>query len=175
VYVQPDGTPLALFLKGDMHYSWMTDYDDFTVIKDDTHRWVYTKNVNGVLVSSGVEAGEGNPTKMGLLPSLQTDPEFEPVDQIGRFIGDRRDQGELRRLNSQSDLCSSSSSASNPCVMKHLVVLVQFEDHRNRILPDPREYERLFNHDGIVGNDSTLQFGSVRDYFEENSNGKRRI
>lgn len=175
VYVQPDGAPVALFLKGDMHYSWMTDYDDFTVIKDDTSRWVYAKKVNGTLVSSGVEAGQGNPTELGLVPNLQTDPEIRPVDDLDRIIGDRRDRRELRRLNTQSDPCSSSASASNPCVVKHLVVLVQFKDHRNRALPDPSEYEKLFNHDGIVVNDSTLQFGSVRNYFEENSNGKLRI
>lgn len=172
VYQQPDGTPVALFLKGDMHYSWMTDYDDFTVIKDDTNRWVYAEKVNGELVPTDVEAGQGNPTDMGLDRNLQTDPELRPVDELGRIIGDRRDR---RELNSQSDFCSPSASASNPCVMKHLVVLVQFKDHRNRIMPDPSEYEKLFNHNGIVGNDSTLQFGSVRDYFKENSNGKLRI
>lgn len=131
VYTQPDGTPVALFLKGDMHYSWMTDFDDYTVIKDHMGRWVYVKKVDGVLVSSKVEAGQGDPTKLGIVQNLQTDPEFRPVDEITRIHGERRGR-KLQRRNPPADLCSSSDTSANPCVVKHLVVLVQFKDHRNR-------------------------------------------
>lgn len=44
-----------------------------------------------------------------------------------------------------------------------------------RDLPDPGDYNLLFNHNGRVDNHDTLMFGSVRDYFEENSNGKLRV
>lgn len=33
----------------------MTDYDDYTVMKNDKDRWDYAKKVDGVLVSSGVD------------------------------------------------------------------------------------------------------------------------
>lgn len=174
VYLQPDGTPVILFLKGDMHYSWMTDYDDYTVIKDYKNRWVYARKMDGELVSSGVVAGEGSPTKLGLEPNLKTDPDKRPVDEL---LGENDNARERRALglSPAKDLCSYQATASRPCVMKHLVVLVKFSDHRSRSLPDPSQYDLLFNHKGPVENNETLQFGSVADVFQVNSQGALKI
>jgi hypothetical protein len=174
VYQQPDGTPVALFLKGDSEYSWMTDYDDFTVIRDHKKRYVYAKKMDGVLVSTGVVAGEGSPTKLGLVPNLKTDPDKRPVDGLVESDDRRERRRELRR-SPPVDLCASEASASNPCVIKHLVVLVKFADHASRELPDPSQYRRLFNHKGRIDNDETLQFGSVADLFDVNSNGTLKV
>jgi len=174
VYKQPDGTPVMLFLKGDPCYSWMTDYDDFTVIKDHQNRWVYAKKMDGYLVSSGVEAGQGSPINLGLVPNLKTDPDKRPADELCSPDDDIADRRKLR-LEPPSDLCSSQASASNPCVIKHLVVLVRFADHASRKLPDPSEYELLFNHKGRVDGNETLLFGSVADLFKTNSNQALRI
>jgi len=172
VYVQPDGTAVILFLKGDVHYSWMTDYDDYTVIKDDQNRYVYAMKIDGELVSSGVEAGRGDPTKLGVEPNLKTDPDKRPVDELDSEQDNRR--RELLR-NPPQQLCSHKATSSKPCKIRHLVVLVKFADHARRRLPDHKEYELLFNHNGRVEGNETLKFGSVADLFDVNSNGALRI
>lgn len=169
VYMQPDGTPVILFLKGDPHYNWMTDDNDFTVIRDYQNRWVYAKKMGGVLVSSGVAVGHKDPKTLGIVPNLKTDPDKRPVDLLLPSNENNR-RRELRR----GPLCSGATS-SNPCTIRHLVVLVKFADHTSRNLPDPREYELLFNHQGMVDNDETLRYGSVNDLFGVNSNQALRV
>lgn len=175
VYVQPDGTPVFLILKGDMHYSWMTDYDDNTVIKDYQKRWVYAKKMGGMLVSSGIEVGRGNPTLLDLEPNLKPDPDMRPADNLALPSNEnRRDRRELKD-DPRVQLCSHKATSSKPCTIRHLVVLVRFSDHATRKLEDPKEYELLFNHNGRVEGSETLQFGSVNDLFDVNSHGALKL
>jgi M6 family metalloprotease-like protein len=50
-----------------------------------------------------------------------------------------------------------------------MVVLIRFSDHKNvKVLPDPEEYDILFNHNGPTSN-NTAPSGSVSDVFMANS------
>jgi M6 family metalloprotease-like protein len=53
--------------------------------------------------------------------------------------------------------------------LKNLVVLVQWSDHTDRILPSPEEFSILLNHKGPH---PLCPSGSVRDFYLENSYGK---
>jgi M6 family metalloprotease-like protein len=52
---QPNGEKLALYASGDEFYNWLHDKAGYTIIQDkDTGYYVYAKDSNGLLVSSGL-------------------------------------------------------------------------------------------------------------------------
>ena len=163
-YDQPDGsrTP-ELFLKGNEHYSWMTDKKGYTVIRDAHGWWVYAKQEDGLLVSSGVHVGYGNPKKLGLTTNLKDDP----IKRINNLHPATREHRELLYIPKLA-LCNFQGTASNPCRLRSLIVLVQFPDHKQRVLRSPEEYDIVFNHNGPTA-DSLAPTGSVSDVFRANS------
>ena len=68
VYTQPDGSltpPICMF--GDEYYNYQTECESgYTVIKDVQKYRVYAKKQNGILISSGVRVGKGDPKKLGI-------------------------------------------------------------------------------------------------------------
>lgn len=125
IYDQPDGsTTPKLFLKGNEHYSWMADKQGYTVIQDAQGWWVYAKQEDGLLLSSGVHAGYGNPKKLGLTTNLKGDPS----KRINNLHPAMREHRELLHIP-ESALCNFQGTMSNPCQFKFLVLLVYFADH----------------------------------------------
>jgi hypothetical protein len=169
VFSQPDGSETPeLFVKGNQHYSWMSDKRGYTVIQETAGGWwVYAKKVDGELVSSGILVGYGNPMKLGLVPELKTDLDKRPTNDLLTHDGVAKDHRELAEEPINS-LCAAEATKDNPCRLKALVLLVRFSDHIDRVLPDPEEYDILFNHNGPTS-DNIAPSGSVSDVFMENS------
>jgi hypothetical protein len=181
IYVQPDGlaTP-ALYMEGDEHFSWMTDDEGYTVLKDNHGFCHYAEKRNdGRLVASKTRVGFGEPKALGLVKSLMPDNDklpdnaLKPIDvpkkkKDAKIPTKTPTQGGVRARDRKlwhaptAPLCVYSGTPSNPCVVKHLVVLVRFADHATRVLPDRSAYETLFNDDASE---------SVKDYFLANSYG----
>jgi M6 family metalloprotease-like protein len=193
LYDQPDGsTTPELFLKGDEHYNWMTDKRGYSVVQDAQGWWVYAKKVDGNLASAGVRVGFGNPKKLGLTTHLKDDPstrinnlrndheatkehrDLLEVPTSGKRINNLRNDHEATKEHRDllevptSALCNFQGTASNPCRLKGLVVLVRFSDHGSRSLSSPEEYDIMFNNNGPTAN-SIAPTGSVADVFRANS------
>jgi M6 family metalloprotease-like protein len=170
IYDQPDGsTTPELFLKGDEQYSWMADKMGYSVMQDDQGWWVYAKKVDGSLVSAGVRVGFGNPKKLGLATYLKDDPSKRINNLRNDHEAATKEHRNLLQVPS-SALCNFQGTASNPCRLKGLVLLIRFADHNRRVLPAPEEYDILFNHNGPTA-DGTAPTGSVSDVFRDNSYG----
>ncbi len=168
-YDQPDGTKTPkLFLHGDEHYSWQTDKKGYTVIRNEQEWYVYARKINGELVSSGIRVGYGNPKKLGLAKNLKTDRDKRSENGIIQMNQNKRDHRELLNIPSTA-ICSFEGSKDQPCRLRGLIVLIKFSDHRGKRLPDPEEYDILFN--TIGGSNQTAPTGSVRDVFSQNSYG----
>ena len=167
--MQPDGSKTPeLFLNGDEHFSWKTDKKGYTVIQNEQEWYVYARKVDGELVSSGIRVGYGNPKKLGLAKHLKTDPDKRPKNGLVPINQVERDHRELLNIPSTA-ICSFEGTKDQPCRLTGLIVLIQFSDHKNKRLPDPEEYDILFN--TVGGANETAPTGSVRDVFSQNSYG----
>lgn len=129
-YRQPDGSETPqLWLKGNQHYSWMVDRNDYTVMKDSNGWWVYAQKEDGDLVPSRFRVGFTNPKKLGLTPHLKTDPKKRPIDNLLQHDdGALKDHRELLKVPT-SALCNFNGTKDSPCRLKGLVMLIQFSDH----------------------------------------------
>ena len=172
VFQQPDGTSTPpLHLSGDERYSWLTDGNGYTVIKDDQGWYVYAKKTpEGTLVSAGVRVGHVNPKKLGLQPQVLHDSVDQIYDAHDTLIDEKHFDNFRRGLQPSpiSTQCTVKGTATNPCYLKQLALLVQFGDHSNRKLPPPESIYILFNRNG-AGNNETGSSGSVSDVYRANS------
>ena len=109
MYHQPDGTPVFLLLKGDPCYSWLTDYEDYNVIKDHHGHWVYAKKVDGELVSTDVAVGYGSPPPS--LALFQISRQTQRSDPLTKFIGQMKKGGIVA---SYEEIHQRSSVAMRP-------------------------------------------------------------
>lgn len=156
------------FITGDLYFhgnspyqSFITDAAGYTVIEDEeTSHYMYAvRNItNGELVSSGIAVGQGDPAEAGipkgLLPST-----FSNHSQ--RLLSDQvlyESPAHYRRLGV-------------PSILKNLVVLVRFSDHRGRSLPTRSDFTILFNRGGSP-HKTIAPTGSIKDFFRANSYGK---
>lgn len=189
IFTDPDGlaTP-ALFLQGDEHFSWMSDEEGFTVVQDLRGYYVYADKKNdGRLTPSTKRVGFINPSTLKLEKSLKPDIDKRPDDALKSdekpskkayerwklslpkkaetTPGFQPVSGEQRRQlwrEPIAPLCDYNGNRTNPCVVKHLVVLVRFADHASRDLPTRTSYETLFNDENSE---------SVKNFFKVNSHG----
>lgn len=168
-YSQPDGSKTPdLFVKGDQHYNWIADENGYTVMQDAGGWWCYATKIDGELVSSGMRVGYGNPKKLlGIVPELKTDPEKRAIDYLLTHDGVEKDHRDLMTIP-ESALCNFEGTKESRCRLQCLCLLVRFADHANRILPEPEEYDVLFNHNGPTSN-GIAPTGSVADVFMANS------
>jgi M6 family metalloprotease-like protein len=172
VYYQPDGTETPqIYLRGNQIYNWMADEKGFTVVKDDKGWYNYgQKNVEGVIVSSGIKVGTRNPRKAGIAKGLLHDHHRRPTSHLGGDSGAPSVTEHRSLLHvPESALCGFDATKDNPCRLKALVFLVHFSDHLQRKLPTREEYHILFNNNGP--DNAIAPSGSVHDVFFENSYG----
>jgi len=179
-YEQPDGseTPL-IHLRGDEYHNWMEDSKGYTVMEDTDGWYVYAKKEGGRLVSSGARVGFVNPKKMGLIPNLTDDHHEEPEDLLEdskNHYSSFEHSVEHRSLGASASkaLCGFKASKSQPCELQNLVIMVRFQDHAKRKLPDQKQYDILFNNNGPTS-DNTAPTGSVNDVFMTNSYGRFKV
>jgi M6 family metalloprotease-like protein len=163
---QPDGSETPdLYLHGSTpDRSFVTDANGYTVVQDQsTSNYVYAimNTTSGALIPSTFLVGMTDPALKGipkrLVPTLYR-------DQTNRLLlEDTTDQDydEVpmpvhRRL-------------TLPSVIKNVVVLVRFSNHRSRVLPSVSDFNILFNQ--LNSKSPQAPTGSVRDVFLINSYG----
>jgi M6 family metalloprotease-like protein len=160
--VQPDGTKIALHIRGSHALHWQEDLNGYTVVRErgNSGRYVYAKRgPSGHLLPTVHEVGKANPKALGLqrrvLPSAAVRA--------------------LRRADGPAGQTSEGASIgqpyleSGPQTLRNLVVLVRFSDHAGRTLPSESDIDVLMN---AVGGDPALApAGSLRDIYLNNSYG----
>lgn len=171
VYYQPDGSATPdIWLRGNQLYNWQSDEKGYTIVRDEEGWYNYgTKNDQGDIISSGIKIGSRNPKKAGIAPGLLHDQHRRPASvQLGGDSG-ADSVSEHRSLLHvpESALCGFDATKDNPCKLKALVFLIQFNDHLSRKLPTKEEYSVLFNNNGP--DTAIAPSGSVADVFFENS------
>ena len=179
----------ALFLQGDEHFSWLTDEEGFTVVKDRDGFYMYADKENDGRLKAvpSKRVGFTNPNSLNIEKNLKPDKDKRPDDALKSNEKPSKNAYELWKQSSPrkaenttgfrpadsngrrqlwnepiAPLCDYTGTRSSPCVVKHLVVLVQFADHAARVLPPRSSYETLFNDEYSE---------SVKDYFKVNSHG----
>ena len=156
------GSNTTLFYHGSSPLdSLVTDADGYTVIYDkNSSDFIYamSDNTSGELVSSGIIIGEGGPMNARIPKRLRSSSHKDAP---------RRHLLEGHHPHHRKLAVPATGT------LKHLVILVRFKNHKNRILPTVDDFDILFNHGGENGTHHHLApTGSVRDVFRINSYGR---
>lgn len=162
---QPDGTLLTVGLEGDEYYHFNLTADGYTVLLNEAGAYVYAQRDGMTLVPSQVLAhdeGHRNAQELAFLANINK-----------RLIDETKAaQANVRRVKRNVDL--SNFDLEN---FHGLVILVEFTDVTFAAENPQQFYTELFNTEGLTGyhdpyadRDVTCP-GSVRDYFNDQSNG----
>jgi len=155
--VQPDGTVIALRLRGDENFNWAQDLDGYTVVRD--HGWFEYARLNpaGRLVPSGLRVGQNDPRANGLKRGLMPNAAQRAASAKGYSAAS----------------ITSLQAASTTGQLRNLVVLIRFSNHTGRSLPTPSDINVLLNAPG--GDPVRAPTGSVRDIYLQNSYGQLEL
>lgn len=164
--IQPDGTRIALHIRGGLALNWQEDLNGYTVVRENGNsgRYLYAKRgPDGHLVPTVHEVGKANPRLLGIqrraLPSAE-------VQTLMRADGPA-EQTTNEAARSQPYL------ASGPQTPRNLVVLVRFCDHADRLLPSESGIDVLM--DAVGGDPILAPAVSLRDIYLNNSYGALTI
>ena len=162
---QPDGTMVSVSLVGDEFYHFNTTADGYTIILTEAGSYVYAQREGMNLVPTEILAhDQGNRTAAELEFLANTHKRL--VDELGVA------ESHVRRVKRNVDLSNFDFENFRGCV-----ILIDFSD-KQFLSSDPKTfYSDLFNtenlavfHDYFHDRDVTCP-GSVRDYFNDQSNG----
>lgn len=158
---QPDGTTLTVRLVGDEWHSHYLTEDGFPVARCPDGSYVYQLMAGDSLAASSVLAHNQNERSLRELTMLQELP-AEMCRKASAWSTNRH-----RRDTRRSNYDYSK--------FRGLVVLVNFNDRALSMSDPVSYYQALLNQREYVGYDPDDQYGrftgSVRDYFNDNSNG----
>ncbi|HIN82937.1 MAG TPA: M6 family metalloprotease domain-containing protein [Chromatiales bacterium] len=163
--IQPDGSKIRLFVRGDEHFNWYEDENGFTVLRDRaTRRYVYAElGASQRLQKTDAIVGRVRPESLGLTPGI-----LPPRAVLRELRANARPTRILGESSTQSS-ANISAAVITAGTVKNLVILVRFSNHLGRTLPSNSDINTLFN---AVGGDAILApTGSVYDAFIENSYG----
>ncbi|MCL2039159.1 MAG: M6 family metalloprotease domain-containing protein [Bacteroidetes bacterium] len=167
---QPDGSKIEVYIRGDENINWFESTDQFTLLRNEAGFIVYaTKNANGDLIpSQHIFTNDGsndNATKERTDFITNLDKKlFFSERQVSHFINDAEKPNINQKNQDNFQNYYIENSVNIEGTRKYLVVLMSYPD-----LPFTKtkeDFEALFNEVGY-GN-----YGSVRDYFVQNSYGK---
>lgn len=174
-YVQPDGSIVTIWMRGDEFLHYVTTTDGYTLKKNVDGYYVYaTRTSSGTLTCSTIVAHD----------VAQRGPEEKHfLAQTPLYLSDSHDVKKAR-VNAllRKDIfdkyrTSPMASSYDYSKFRGLVILVEFND-RTFSRPDAKEiFSDMLNKPGYTGFEkSDRSFasytGSVRDYFEDNSLGR---
>ncbi|PXV66784.1 M6 family metalloprotease-like protein/predicted secreted protein (Por secretion system target) [Dysgonomonas alginatilytica] len=167
---QPDGTPVEYYLRGDEKINWMESPDGYTLLLDSSRRIVYAlQNSDGDIEPSTV-VYKGTSLKRSIDPATIAIPKrlFYSNSQVDKM---------LQIWNVEKEQVRVRSVGSRPYQgeFRVLCVLVDFADRPMTTENVKYKFEMLLNQRGYVGTLGNPGYGSVKDYFLENSYGKVNI
>ncbi|MCC6348614.1 MAG: M6 family metalloprotease domain-containing protein [Candidatus Eisenbacteria bacterium] len=155
-FVQPDGSRITLYLRGDEWLHWQEDAQGYPVVQVNGE-WRYARQGgSGELVATDAAVGRSDPRALGL---AKGGPRPGPEARAQR----------LARTNLSRT--RPAPAATTPIgVVKNLVILCLFSDQTvENSGRAPSAYDSLFNQVGSTG--FNAQSGSVRDYYSQASYG----
>ena len=162
---QPDGSMLSVCLVGDEFYHFNTTVDGYTIMLNDAGAYVYAKRDGMTLEPTSLLAHDAADRTAAELEFLASTPK-RIVDEAAVA------EGHVRRARRQVDL--SDFDLDN---FRGLVILMDFSNQQFAA-DDPKAfYTQMFSsenfsgyHDPVTDRDVSCP-GSVRDYFNDQSNG----
>jgi M6 family metalloprotease-like protein len=145
--VQPNGTAITVFLRGDEHTHWNESKDGYLITKDEKNEgWVYMVEEAGAAVASKHVVGKADPRTIGA----------SRPNKIKLSAAANRSRTEMLAAAPPLPLTSQTGT------MYNLVVLVNFSD---LAVAYPRQnYDDLFNQVGYTADGAV---GSVKDYYHQ--------
>ena len=162
---QPDGTLLTINLVGDEYYHFNTTADGYTVLLTDAGAYVYAQRDGQTLVATDILAhDEGQRTSEELALLAATPKRLTDETQVA--------QAHVRRVKRDASL-----QAFNLDNFRGLVILIEFSDLQFSAEDPKAFYTEMFSTSGLTGyhdpyaDKDVSCYGSVRDYFEDQSNG----
>lgn len=164
---QPDGSTIEYYLRGDEKIYWMESLDGYTLLINNSGYIVYAiQDAKKDLVPSEIIYRNTPTTKsVDSRMSAITKKMFYSESQINQM----HKMWEVERT--QTKLKSSSKSQYSGKI-RVLCILVDFEDRPFTIENPKAKFEMLFNQRQYVGTIDNPAYGSIRDFFLENSYGK---
>lgn len=153
--VQPGGQPVALRRLGDEYSEILETPDGYTVVYSaaaGSYDYAVLNATRAALVTTGVRAGEADPSKLGLDRHLRVDPASASagIQTMRKALGERA--------------CADGETVGS---YRGLVILVDFSDEPAAVSRE--EVDGFCNQDGYRGCGNV---GSVSNYFAFNSGGK---
>jgi len=148
--VQPDGTKISVFLKGDEYVNWMESADGYTLMYDSLKYVVYAQT-----------DGQGN-----LIPSnIRFGSNTQPNANIAKGLRYSKSQtNTLRQIDQMTK--SATIQRTTTGNVRVLCILAAFKD--KAFVKTNAEFDALMNQ---VGYNAGGAKGSVRDFYFENSYG----
>jgi len=146
--IQPDGTVLTAFQRGDEWQNWFENEAGYTILKNAVEEWMFAKEViNGQLVPSNliVNSSMDDPNNSG----LNVEPHLKP-DPIQRYVPDQR-MGGVNPSPQRTDY-------------KLAMLLVEY--------PDEAATYTVINFDNLMNQNNYNGTGSFNDYYNEVSYGQ---
>lgn len=162
--VQPDGSKLRIYLRGDEHLKWAESEDGYSLLYNAKGIFEYAQSdSNGNLKPSGIVAKDielRDGKSQALLQNLQKHSWFSK-SQVSMFK-------QIWNMTKAATLPTKSFPSTG--TRKLLCILVGFTD--KSFSKTKTEFFNLFNQVGYSANAAT---GSVRDFFTESSYGKFKL
>lgn len=153
-FIQPDGTAIEVYLRGDEHFHWNADGTGFPIVRsNDGRSWVYAREEDGALAPTSVPAGSVDPVAAGL----------QRPDVRAMWLRAAKESSPMLEGGGEEP----PAGAPPLGVMKNLVVLVNYADLS--ITQTRQDFDDLFNQAGYSLDGAV---GSVRDYYDEVSYGQ---
>lgn len=159
--IQPDGSVISVYLRGDEKVHWMESLDGYTLMYSADRYVVYAEqDAQGNLTPSGTKVSNRSVAPAHVKKGLRYSPsQVQALKEIWAIASGNDDAPQ--RSSGQQRAGSATGQR------KALCVLMSFTD-KDFTKPNT-EFETLFNQLGLY---NTTTKGSVRDFFRENSYGQ---
>ena len=150
--VQPDGTKISVFLKGDEYVHWMESEDGYTLMYDAQRYVVYAQiDGEGNLMPSNIRFGNGAKPNANITKGLRySEAQINTLMQIGK-------------MTENTTMQRTAATIGN---VKILCILAAFPNRA--FVKTNAEFDALMNQVGYTAGGAK---GSVKDYYLENSYG----
>ncbi|KAA6303205.1 MAG: Immune inhibitor A [Candidatus Ordinivivax streblomastigis] len=157
--LQPDGTVISYFIKGDEYVHWMQSTDGYTLLRNEQQWVVYAmKDADDRLSPSSFLYGDKN--------ALRSDALTRFLEQTPKDL--RYSPAQVQTLSQIRKMTQNEiQKISVTGAKKALCILANFAD-KNIVYPI-NDFENLMNQVGYSANGAS---GSVKDFYLENSYGK---
>jgi len=157
--VQPDGSELTIYLRGDEYFNYEITTDGYLIRQNKEGFYTYAeKNAAGSIIPTNIKV---NPI------DKRTSEELNYIQSVSRFPDFREINVQRRaaRAPAASAIQTTFPKTGSP---KSIVILVNYKDV-SFVTPSPRDaFTRMLNEKDYSDNGAT---GSARDYFKVASNG----